>query len=79
MKFGYIVTGERGAGDMTLSVLAERLEMRRLRVYQQTCVDTYCKVAHAKLYTTKTPITVADLLNDGYCHSMKSTTCRCCG
>jgi Winged helix-turn helix len=34
------------------------------RVYQQTYVDTYCKVAHAKLYTTKTPITSADLLND---------------
>jgi len=34
------------------------------RVYQQTYVDTYCKVAHAKLYTTKTPITGADLLND---------------
>lgn len=27
-------------------------------------VDTYCKVAHAKLYTTKTPITSADVLND---------------
>ena len=34
------------------------------RVYQQTYVDTYSKVAHAKLYTTKTPITAADLLND---------------
>jgi transposase InsO family protein len=34
------------------------------RIYQQTYVDTYCKVAHAKLYTTKTPITAADLLND---------------
>lgn len=34
------------------------------RVYQQTYIDTYCKVAHAKLYTTKTPITGADLLND---------------
>jgi len=34
------------------------------RVYQQTYVDTYCKVAHAKLYTTKTPITAADLLNE---------------
>ncbi len=34
------------------------------RVYQQTYVDTYCKVAHAKLYTAKTPITAADLLND---------------
>jgi len=34
------------------------------RVYQQTYVDTYSKVAAAKLYTTKTPITAADLLND---------------
>jgi hypothetical protein len=33
-------------------------------VYQQTFVDTYSKVAFAKLYTTKTPITAADLLND---------------
>jgi len=34
------------------------------RVYQQTYIDTYSKVAHAKLYTTKTPITAADMLND---------------
>jgi transposase InsO family protein len=34
------------------------------RVYQQTFVDTYSKVAHCKLYTTKTPIMSADLLND---------------
>jgi len=34
------------------------------RLYQQTFVDTYSKVAFAKLYTTKTPITAADLLND---------------
>ena len=34
------------------------------RVYQQTFVDTYSKVAAAKLYATKTPITAADLLND---------------
>ena len=34
------------------------------RIYQQTYVDTYCKIAHCKLYTTKTPITAADLLND---------------
>ena len=34
------------------------------RIYQQTFVDTYCKVALAKLYTMKTPITSADLLND---------------
>lgn len=34
------------------------------RVYQQTFVDTYSKVAACKLYTTKTPITGVDLLND---------------
>ena len=34
------------------------------RIYQQTYIDTYAKVAFAKLYTTKTPITAADLLND---------------
>lgn len=34
------------------------------RIYQQTCVDTYSKWTTAKLYTTKTPITAADLLND---------------
>lgn len=34
------------------------------RVYQQTFVDTYAKVAFAKLYTPKTPITSADMLND---------------
>jgi transposase InsO family protein len=33
------------------------------RIYQQTFVDTYSKVAFAKLYTTKTPIT-SDILND---------------
>lgn len=34
------------------------------RIYQQTFIDTYSKVAFAKLYSTKTPITAADLLND---------------
>ena len=34
------------------------------RIYQQTFVDTCSKVAFVKLYTTKTPITAADLLND---------------
>ncbi len=34
------------------------------RIYQQTFVDTYSKVAFAKLYTTKTAITAADMLND---------------
>jgi len=43
----------------------DRLPMKGVgRIYQQTFVDTYCKVAFAKLYTTKTPITSADLLND---------------
>ena len=34
------------------------------RIYQQTFVDTYSKIAFARLYTTKTPITSADVLND---------------
>jgi transposase InsO family protein len=34
------------------------------RIYQQTFLDTYSKVALAKLYDRKTPITAADLLND---------------
>ena len=34
------------------------------RVYQQTFVDTYSKMAFAKLYKMKSPITAADLLND---------------
>ena len=34
------------------------------RIYQQTFVDTHSKWATAKLYTTKTPITAAELLND---------------
>lgn len=34
------------------------------RIYQQSFVDTYAKVGFAKLYTAKTPITAADLLND---------------
>lgn len=39
------------------------------RIHQQTFVDTYSKWAVAKLYTTKTPITSADLLNDRVLHS----------
>ena len=34
------------------------------RIYQQTFVDTYARVAICKLYTEKTAITAADLLND---------------
>jgi hypothetical protein len=32
------------------------------RIYQQTFIDTYAKVAFAKLYDRKTPITAADEL-----------------
>jgi transposase InsO family protein len=34
------------------------------RIYQQTFIDTYSKVAFAKLYDRKTSLTAADLLND---------------
>jgi hypothetical protein len=34
------------------------------RIYQQTFIDTYSRVAFAKLYTTKHAITSADILND---------------
>ena len=34
------------------------------RIYQQSFIDTYSKVAFAKLYDRKTPITAADTLND---------------
>ena len=34
------------------------------RIYQQTFIDTYSNVAFVKLYTSKTPITAADILND---------------
>jgi transposase InsO family protein len=34
------------------------------RIYQQTFIDTYTRVAFAKLYETKHAITSADLLND---------------
>jgi transposase InsO family protein len=34
------------------------------RIYQQTFIDTYSRMANAKLYTDKTAIAAADLLND---------------
>jgi transposase InsO family protein len=34
------------------------------RIYQQSVVDTYSAVAFAKLYTSKVPVTAADVLND---------------
>jgi hypothetical protein len=46
------------------------------RIYQQTFIDTYCKVAVAKLYTEKMPITAADLLNDRALPFFQSTRSR---
>ncbi|MGL6350545.1 MAG: IS481 family transposase [Aeromonas sp.] len=34
------------------------------RIYQQTFIDSYCKVVHVKLYDRKHAITAADMLND---------------
>jgi transposase InsO family protein len=34
------------------------------RIYQQTAIDTYSRVAQAKLYTQKNALVAADLLND---------------
>lgn len=34
------------------------------RIYQQTVIDTYTRVAFAKLYTHKTALAAADILND---------------
>jgi hypothetical protein len=33
-------------------------------IYQQTFIDTYSRIAFAKLYTEKTAITAAHLLNE---------------
>lgn len=32
------------------------------QIYQQTYMDTFCRVAHTKLYTGKASITATDLL-----------------
>ena len=34
------------------------------KIFQQTFIDTYSRVAHVKLYTEKSAITSADILND---------------
>ena len=34
------------------------------RIYQQTFIDTYAKVAFAKLYDRKNALVAADMLND---------------
>ena len=44
------------------------------RIYQQTFIDTYAKVAFAKLYDRKTPITAAEICSmTGWCRSTTST------
>jgi hypothetical protein len=44
------------------------------RVYQQTVIDTYSKVAFAKLYDRKTPLAAADLMNDRVARPAASAT-----
>jgi hypothetical protein len=46
---------------------------------RQTFIDTYSKVACAKLYDRKTPITTADLLNDWVVPFFDSQEVNCCG
>ena len=54
-------------GELTASVLGT-VYVGTLKgvgpIYQQTFIDTYSKVAFAKLYDRKTPVTAADLLHD---------------
>ena len=57
---------------LSLLELASDLAMSAA-IYQQTFVDTYTKVACAKLYNRKTPITAADLLNDRVIPFWRST------
>jgi hypothetical protein len=40
-------------------------------------VDTYSKVAFAKLYDRQTPVTAADLLNDRVVPFFDAHGCRC--
>lgn len=47
------------------------------RIYQQTFVDTYSKVAFAKLYNMKTPLTAADILMIEFFHSLNLEKFRC--
>ena len=42
------------------------------RIYQQTFIDTYSKVAFAKLYDRKNALVAADLLNDRVLLFLKS-------
>ena len=47
------------------------------RIYQQTFIDTYSRVAFAKLYSSKHAITSADMLNDKVFHSSRNSRFLC--
>jgi hypothetical protein len=48
------------------------------RIYQQTFIDTYTKVAFAKLYDRRNALVAADMLNDRVLPFMRSRTFLCC-
>jgi len=48
------------------------------RIYQQTFLDTYAKVAFAKLYDRKTALVAADLLNDRVLPFFEEHEIPCC-
>tara|TARA_R100000544_G_scaffold29050_1_gene15479 strand:+ start:229 stop:501 length:273 start_codon:yes stop_codon:yes gene_type:complete len=48
------------------------------RICQQTFIETYARVAAGKLYTGKTAITAAGLLNDRVTPSLPDTASACC-
>jgi hypothetical protein len=49
------------------------------RIYQQTFIDAWAKVACAKLYDRKTPITAADLINDRVAPFYDAHEVKLCG
>ena len=48
------------------------------KIYQQTFVDTYTRVAFAKVYDEKNSLVAADMLNERYCHSTMKMILICC-
>lgn len=55
---------EMACGEIETKIHFMWVDLKGWAEYQQTFVDTYSKIACCKLYTTKAPITSADLLND---------------
>ncbi len=49
------------------------------RIYQQTFIDTYCKVGFAKVYDRKTPLVGPIFSMTGCCPSMKNMGYLYCG